>query len=116
MRAMAPKGMAANGLRIAQARLALPGPPSQAEFARTVGIHWVTQSNIENNKAKVSLELLERIAEATGTTREHLLGDDEDEEAALVNAASLASSQEFQEFAEALAHMLERVLRAKAAA
>ena len=79
-----PKGIKANGLRIAQARLSLPDRPSQAEFARRVGIHWVTQSNIENNKANVSLELLERIAEHTGTTREHLLGSDEDEEAAKV--------------------------------
>jgi len=77
-----PKGIKANGLRIAQARLALPDRPSQAEFARRVGIHWVTQSNIENNKANVSLELLERIAETTGKSRDHFLGEDDDEEAA----------------------------------
>lgn len=80
---MAPRGHTVNGLRVAQARLALPGSPSQAEFARRVGIHWVTQSNIENGKAKVSLELLERIAAETSETRDHFLGvDDEDEEAA----------------------------------
>lgn len=78
------KGYRANGLRIAQARLSLPGRPNQREFADRLGIHWVTQSNIENGKANVSLELLERISRETGRTREYLLGtDDEDEEAAL---------------------------------
>lgn len=78
------KGLKVNGMRIAQARMSLPGPPSQAAFAAELGIHWVTQNRIENGKANVSLELLERIAEATSTTREHLLGDDEDEEAVQV--------------------------------
>lgn len=78
---MAPRGRQVNGLRVAQARLALPDRPSQAEFARRLGIHPVTQSNIENNKAKVSLELLEATARETGTSREYLLGADaEDEE------------------------------------
>lgn len=78
------KGQAVNGLRIAQARLALPGAPNQREFAERIGIHWVTQSNIENGKAKVSLELLEKIAKETGRTRDWLQGEDEaeDEEAA----------------------------------
>lgn len=79
MRVM-PKGMKVNGLRVAQARLALEDRPSQADFAKRVGIHWVTQSNIENNKANVSLELLERIAAEARVTREHLLATDLDEE------------------------------------
>lgn len=85
---MAPKGLKVNGVRVAQARLNLPGAPSQAAFAERLGIHWVTQSRIETGKALVSLELLERIAETTGTTREHLLGDDEDEEAAQLPSLS----------------------------
>lgn len=77
------KGLAVNGLRIAKARMALPGRVTQAEFARRLGIHWVTQSNIENGKAKVSLELLERIASETGMPRDHFTrnGDEDDEEA-----------------------------------
>lgn len=77
---MAPKGKTVNGLRIAQARLSLPDKPSQAEFAKRLDIHWVTQSNIENGKAKVSLELLEKIASETGVSREHLLALDADED------------------------------------
>ena len=78
------KGLRANGLRIAKARQGLPGSPNQREFADRLGIHWVTQSNIENGKAKVSLELLERISRETGRTRDYLLGsDDEDEEPSL---------------------------------
>lgn len=79
---MAPKGMKVNGHRVGQARVNMAGSPSQAAFADQIGIHWVTQSRIETGKALVSLELLEKIAEATGTTREHLLGEDDDEEAA----------------------------------
>lgn len=76
---MARKGHAVDGLKVAQARLALPGQPSQAEFARRLGIHWVTQSNIENGKAKVSLELLERISEETGQRRDSFLLPEEEE-------------------------------------
>lgn len=100
-----PKGIKPNGLRIAKARLALPGPPSQAEFATRVGIHWVTQSNIENGKANVSLELLERIAGETSTTREHLLGTDDDAE----EAAPVSMNADLLDGIRALKRMLALV-------
>jgi transcriptional regulator with XRE-family HTH domain len=84
---MAPTGHRVDGLRIARARQSLTDgrtekPLSQAAFAKRLGIHPVTMSNIENGKANVSLDLLERIADETGTTRDDLLasGDDGDEE------------------------------------
>lgn len=82
------RGYEVNGLRVARARLALADKPSQAVFAERVGIHWVTQSKIETGKAKVSLDLLERIAAETGESREHFLAsaDEDDEEAASMTA------------------------------
>lgn len=107
---MAPRGMKVNGVRIARARLRMPGSPNQAEFAKSLGIHWVTQSNIENGKAKVSLELLERIAAATGTSREYLIGSDEDD-AEAAPMAPLAAEKFFN--TEALdAFLLERAQKA----
>lgn len=104
-----PKGMRPNGLRIAQARLALPDKPSQAEFAKRIGIHWVTQSNIENGKANISLELLERIAEVTGEKREHFLtgASDDDAEAALPELIALSRDESdllVELMARAIAH------------
>src|SRR3954466_4408525 len=82
---MARHGYRIDGLRVAQARqrIQVAGKPiTQAAFAERVGIHWVTMNRIENGKANASLELIERIAEETATTREYLLGEDEEEEAA----------------------------------
>lgn len=79
---MSVAGREVNGLRIAKARLALLNagrPMTQAALAQRLGIHWVTMSNIENGKARVSLELLERIAEETGKSRDYFLGDDDEE-------------------------------------
>lgn len=75
---------------------------TQAELASRVGIHWVTQSNIENGKALVSLELVERFADEIEVSREQLLGEP-DAEAASMTAATA-------DFAQAIDRLLiERV-------
>lgn len=88
--AMSPSGQRIDGVAVAKARLAIIDRSTgkaltQAAFARRLGIHVVTMSNIENSKANVSLELLEKIAKETRKRREDFqLADSEDsEEAAL---------------------------------
>lgn len=69
---MAPRGQQVNGALIGKLRtqkLSL----TQAQMAERLGIHWVTQSNIENGKALVSLELLERLAKELSVPRNELL-------------------------------------------
>lgn len=70
-----------DGSRLGQARQALVNedgrPMKQVEFARLLDIHPVTLNRIENGKSKVSLDLLDKIADLTGKTREHLLGEPE---------------------------------------
>lgn len=90
---MAPTGHRVDGLKIARARLAMTDRRTgqsikQAEFARRLGIHPVTMSNIENGKANVSLDLLERIATETGEKRDHFLdtGDTDEEESEAMRA------------------------------
>jgi transcriptional regulator with XRE-family HTH domain len=82
---MSPTGQRINGVEVAKARLAITDkktgkPLTQAAFAKRLGIHFVTMSNIENGKANVSLEMLERIAKETRRHRDDfLLADDEDD-------------------------------------
>jgi transcriptional regulator with XRE-family HTH domain len=76
-------GHRVDGLKVARARESLGGNGlrvTQAEFARRLGVHVITLNRIENNKARVSLDLLERIADQTGKQRDHFLSDDDDEE------------------------------------
>lgn len=82
-------GHRVDGLKVAQARLRLKGSPNQREFAERLGIHWVTMSRIENGKANVSLDLLERIAAETGHKRDHFLAVEDDEEESRVPALSM---------------------------
>lgn len=70
------KGIKPDGAKIGLLRTAMEPKVSQREFADRLGIHWVTQSNIENGKTNVSLELLERIAEQLGTTRDDIAESD----------------------------------------
>lgn len=91
---MSPSGQRINGVAVARARLAITDrqtgkPLTQAAFARRIGIHVVTMSNIENGKANVSLELLEKIAKETRKRREdfQLADSDDDAEAAEPMAA-----------------------------
>jgi len=82
--------------RVAQARAALTDergkPMSQAEFARVLGIHGVTLNRIENGKANVSLDLLERIAEKTGRSRAWLMGEPEPDDEFAQRSAQLAEA------------------------
>ncbi len=69
-----------DGARVGQARQAVVKdgrPLKQVEAAELLGLHPVTLNRIENGKARVSLETLERIAALTGRTREWLLGEPE---------------------------------------
>lgn len=70
-----------DGVRVARARAILKDEDgrhlTQAAFAGLVGLHLVTMNRIENNKARVSLHVLERIADLTGRSREYLLGEPE---------------------------------------
>lgn len=71
-------GYELDGVRVAQARLALDErgkPMTQTRFAELVGIHNGTMNRIENGKARVSLETLEKIVTLTGRSREWLVGD-----------------------------------------
>lgn len=80
---MAPVGHRVDGLKVAKARQALGkngNRVSQVEFARRIGVHPVTMNRIENGKANVSLELLEKIAAETKKRREHFLAEDDEEE------------------------------------
>lgn len=105
---MSPSGQRIDGVAVAKARLAITDrrtgkPLSQADFARRIGIHPVTMSNIENGKANVSLELLEKIAKETRKRREDFqLADDADsEEAAEPMGRSLLETL-YAEIGEAL--------------
>lgn len=100
------RGQQVDGLRIARLRVEKLNSITQADFANRVGVHWVTMSNIENGKARVSLETLERIAGELGVRREELLADDEDEEAAAM--PSTRSLAEDLHRLAALASLLER--------
>lgn len=86
---MAPRGQKINGALVGQLRTQTL-KITQAEMASRLGIHWVTQSNIENGKALVSLELVERIADVTGASRSDLLGEPDDGEAALYEDADFS--------------------------
>lgn len=73
------EGIQLDGVRVAKARQSLPGFNGraylrQSEFADVIGVHPVTLNRIENNKTKVSLETLEKLADALGRSREHLMG------------------------------------------
>jgi transcriptional regulator with XRE-family HTH domain len=70
-----------DGTRFGQARQILKDedgkPLTQSATADKLGVHAVTLNRIENGKARVSLDLLERMSELTGKSREWLLGEDE---------------------------------------
>ncbi|HXH35233.1 MAG TPA: helix-turn-helix transcriptional regulator [Plantibacter sp.] len=94
------KSYQVDGMRIGQARQAVlteDGKPlKQVEAAERLGVHPVTLNRIENGKAKVSLELLERLALLTGRSREWLLGEPEPEDEFAARSSQLA---------EAMAHL-----------
>lgn len=63
-------------VRVAQARTAA-GFDVQAAAADALGVNRVTLNKIENGRANVSLELLERMTALYGRSREFLLGEPE---------------------------------------
>lgn len=68
-----------DGVRVARARAILRDNDgralTQVAFAGLVGLHPVTMNRVENNKTRVSLSVVEKIATLTGRTREYLLGE-----------------------------------------
>lgn len=64
-----------DGLTVAKARTALR--LTQEELAAACDVHRVTIANIENGRARVSLEMLERLAGALHLTRARILGEPE---------------------------------------
>jgi transcriptional regulator with XRE-family HTH domain len=97
------RGYEVNGLRIAQLRTERLKQISQADFARRCGLHWVTMSNIENGKARVSLETLETIAGELGVRRDDLLSRPEDQ-------ALSADEDDESSVATAFAQLFERAI------
>ena len=75
------EGLSIDHVRAGQARAALRDdrgrPLSQAAAARKLDVHPVTLNKIENGKANVSLELLERMSRLYGRSREWLCGENE---------------------------------------
>lgn len=75
------KGYTVDHLRCAQARLAVIGDDgealSQVAAARLLGVHNVTLNRVENGNQRVSIDLLERMVELYGRSREWLLGEPE---------------------------------------
>lgn len=108
---MARKGHKINGLAIAKWRTEQTPRVTQAQLADRVGVHWVTQSRIETNKAVVSLDLAEKFAEVTGIPRDELLRDDEAEAASMAAGGPLTPAE-----IEVLGDLMARLIRPKVAA
>jgi transcriptional regulator with XRE-family HTH domain len=73
---MARTGYTIDGVRAAQARVAC-GLATQEQAAAELHVNRITLNRIENGHAKVSLELLERMAGRYGRSREWLQGEPE---------------------------------------
>lgn len=117
-------------VRVAQARQAIPGANStaerframtQTELAEKLGVHRITLTQIENGKANASLDLLERLVQATGKSREWLLGEPEqldpvEESRQQVGAALAKIAAGFEQLTDVLDEQLREVVRSKVAA
>lgn len=77
--------------RAAQARMAA-GFPVQADAADALRVNRVTLNKIENGRANVSLELLERMTSLYGKSREWLLGEPEQVDAIELGRERLATA------------------------
>lgn len=89
-------GYRVDPVRAAQARLDKKGtdgrPLKQAAAAKLLGIHPVTLNRIENGKARVSLELLERMVKLYGQTRAWLLREPETVDAVEASRERIANA------------------------
>lgn len=79
-----------DGARAGQARTALS--MTQADMADALGVNRVTMNKVENGRANVSLEFLERLSELTGRSREWLLGEPEQVDAIELGREQLAAA------------------------
>lgn len=91
------QGYRVDGVRAAQARMALTGGDGrslgQAAAARELlGINPVTLNRVENGKANVSLDLLERMAALYGVSKAWLLGEPDEIDAIEAAQDALAAS------------------------
>lgn len=83
----------------------------QGELADLCGLHRVTMTKIEGSNARVSLDVLERLAAAVGRSREWLLGEPE-----TIDDFELARAKMnhvLEEFSQAV-DLLQRAARAAA--
>lgn len=99
--------------------MALPRALSQTQAAHRLDVHPVTLNRIENGKANVSLELLERMCALYGCTRPFLLGEPEqvdpfDAAKAQVAAALGEISDGFEKLADVVEALNEQAREAAA--
>jgi transcriptional regulator with XRE-family HTH domain len=87
---MKPGSYTPDPVRVAQARM--DKGLKQAEAADALHVNRVTLNKIENGRANVSLELLERMTNLYDRTREHLLGEPEHVDPIELNREQLASA------------------------
>jgi transcriptional regulator with XRE-family HTH domain len=99
-----------DGLRLAQARHALPGKVSQAEMARRCGLHAVTMNRLENGKqVNVSRETLEVLSLKLGRSSDWLCGKDPTSDETQASARREAIEVVARELVDALMGALEEV-------
>lgn len=81
---------------------------AQGRLAELVGVHRVTIAKIETGQARVSREVLERLVEVLGRSREWLLGEPEQVDEFELARVKMASALE--SFSEAV-DLLQRRIR-----
>lgn len=114
------RGFAIDSVRAAMARMAIEvdgKPLTQVEAARRLGVHQITLNRVENGKSPGSAELLDKMVELYGRSREWLLGEPEqtdDFELARERMANAMSKigEGFEDFAAAVAALEARARQA----
>jgi transcriptional regulator with XRE-family HTH domain len=114
------KGFAIDPLRAAQARISFQEdgkPLTQVEAARRLGVHQITLNRVENGKSPGSADLLDRMVELYGVTREWLLGEPEQVDEYELARERMATAMSkigdgFEDFASAVALLEERARHA----
>lgn len=116
------RGIAIDPLRAAQARLAVEEdgkPLTQVAAARKLGVHQITLNRVENGKSPGSVDLLDRMVELYGVSREWLLGEPDEIDAVELARERMANAMSkigdgFEDFAAAVALLEERARTAGA--
>lgn len=85
---------------------------TQGDLSDLIGVHRVTMNKIEGGSARVSLDVLERLAATLGRSREWLLGEPETVDEFELAREKMANV--LAEFSEAVENLLQRAARASA--